>query len=186
MTTVLSTDTRTSQAHGAMHCTVPCVRSHAHVRLMADAPFRHVWDRIEAARIAHPRFSDMKKWLGVIGAEKGASRSKSTWYSYQRWFYGEETKSPVTSPRVSFLSQVTALLHLRLILDVQSAKGRGARGGTREAMNDDAINTVMRLMTGITPEQRLRVRDIVIDAVAEFASTPPEGDELDGHRPSPK
>lgn len=152
---------------------------------MADAPFRHVWERIEEARLAHSRFRDMEKWRGAVGAMKGEEFSKSTWHGYQRWFL-QEGDGPRVSPRVSFLSRVTDLLHLRLTVDVQSAKTRGHRGGTREPMKDDAVNTVLRLMTGITPEQRLKVRDMVIDAVAEFASTPPDGDEPDGHSPSPK
>lgn len=154
---------------------------------MADAPYRHVWDAIETARLDHPRFSNMKKWLGQIGSIKGEKLSRSTWYSYQR-FFRQSGKEPRTSPTVSFLSHVTQLLHLRLTLDVESAevRTRGATGGAKAAMRDDAVNTVIRLMMGLTEEQRQRVRDLVIDAVTEYAANPPEGDELDGHRPSPK
>lgn len=177
-----STDMRTGQAHGALQRTGAATATLARLRPMADDNFPHVWDAIEAARLEDPTYRHMEKWLGRLGSMKGDSLSKSTWYSYQRWFRGGEG----TSPRLDFLLRVAGMLRLRLAVDVVSstARTRPKGEGTRLA-NDPDILFVAELMAELPQEARDEVRKFTLSKVGELAR-PPEGDEPPGQRPSPR
>lgn len=145
------------------------------------------WQKLEAAR-EDSKYKDTEKFLAALGSIGGGkSFSKSTWYSYQRWFLGEG-EGPRTSPTVSFLSRVTDLLHVALILDVQSdlRSGQGRRvGGAKVVIKDPDVLFVAELLAQLPREARNEVRQFVLSKVGEL-TRPPEGDEPNGPRPSPK